>query len=74
MGPSGKLPWIQYNDHVVSDSQACVDFLQVTCQVDINRNMTSRDKAVGHVVRRSVEEWLYWWVDCGGFGGRVDGL
>ncbi|KAH9508363.1 hypothetical protein Btru_050922 [Bulinus truncatus] len=59
-GPKGKLPWIQYNDKVIPDSQFCIEFLNRELKVDLNKNLAQQDLAIGHVVRRTVEESLYW--------------
>ncbi|CAL1527958.1 unnamed protein product [Lymnaea stagnalis] len=59
-GPKGKLPWIQYNQTVVCDSQFCIEFLNVEKKVNLNNKLTPQDMAIGHMLRRTVEESLYW--------------
>ncbi|KAK0042031.1 failed axon connections [Biomphalaria pfeifferi] len=59
-GPKGKLPWIQYNDKVIPDSQFCIEFLNAEMKVDLNKNLVAEELAIGHLVRRTVEESLYW--------------
>ncbi|BFZ11432.1 hypothetical protein BsWGS_14471 [Bradybaena similaris] len=59
-GPKNKLPWIQYNQQVVPDSQLCIQFLNVQRQVDLNSRLTRDQLATGHLIRRVSEESLYW--------------
>jgi len=66
-GPTGKWPWIVYNDEVVTDSTFAITFLEN--KFGINWNTEEVDKALGHVIHRMIEEHLYWvlvyerWVD-----------
>lgn len=59
-GPKDKLPWVQYNHHVVPDSQKCIEFLNEECRVDLNKQLCSYQLALGHLVRRTCEDSLYW--------------
>ncbi|RUS69960.1 hypothetical protein EGW08_022277 [Elysia chlorotica] len=59
-GPKDKLPWIQYNHQVVADSQMCIEFLNQERCVDLNKKLSPSDWAVGHLLRRTCEESLYW--------------
>uniref|UniRef100_A0A0B7A2G2 GST C-terminal domain-containing protein n=1 Tax=Arion vulgaris TaxID=1028688 RepID=A0A0B7A2G2_9EUPU len=59
-GPKKKLPWIQYNDQVVPDSQLCIQFLNTQKNVNLNKHLTPDQVAVGHLLRKTSEESLYW--------------
>ncbi|XP_005109494.2 failed axon connections homolog [Aplysia californica] len=60
LGPKGKIPWIQYNEHVMSDSQFCVEFLNQQFSVNLSRRLSPQEAALGQVVRRTAEEFIYW--------------
>ncbi|CAG5126296.1 unnamed protein product [Candidula unifasciata] len=59
-GPKQKLPWIQYNNQAVPDSQLCIEFLNTQRQVNLNNHLTPDEIAKGHLIRRVSEESLYW--------------
>ncbi|GFN79322.1 failed axon connections [Plakobranchus ocellatus] len=59
-GPKEKLPWIQYNNQAVPDSQRCVEFLNQERGVDLNKKLGPGELALGHLLRRTCEESLYW--------------
>ncbi|GFS27342.1 failed axon connections [Elysia marginata] len=59
-GPKDKLPWIQYNQLAVADSQNCIEFLNLERDVDLNKKLSPGQLAVGHLLRRTCEESLYW--------------
>jgi len=60
MGPKGKLPWIQYNDHVVADSDLIIQFLSAMLDVKLSRRLSQQQAAVSHVIKRTAEEFTYW--------------
>ncbi|KAK2844167.1 hypothetical protein Q5P01_010826 [Channa striata] len=69
LSPQGKMPWIEYNHEKASGSEFIVDFLEEKLGVNLNRNLTSQERAVSRAVSKMVEEHLYWtiaycqWVD-----------
>ncbi|KAK3720482.1 hypothetical protein RRG08_058370 [Elysia crispata] len=59
-GPKGKLPWIQYNQLAVPDSQMCIEFLNQERCIDLNKKLSVQQSALGHLIRRTCEDSLYW--------------
>ncbi|XP_059170410.1 failed axon connections homolog [Physella acuta] len=59
-GPKGKLPWIQFNEHVIPDTHFIIQFLNKKFHIDLNKNLSREQLAIGHMARRTVEESLYW--------------
>ncbi len=60
MSKKGKAPWIQYNDEVVADSQFCMEYLNKKFNVDLNKHLSEKDKAVATSFQRMNDEHLYW--------------
>lgn len=71
--PKSKLPFIKDGNVVVSDSAHIVQHLVKTRGDKLDAHLTPRDRAVGHAVRRMLEEGTYFgvvygrWVDDAGF-------
>lgn len=67
--PTGKLPYLEDGDTLLSDSQLIVEYLEKTYQVDLDAGLSARDRALAHLIRRTVEESFYFhqlyanWVD-----------
>lgn len=67
--PKGKLPFIKDGGIVVSDSNHIVQHLVKTRGDKLDAGLSPRDRAIGHLVRRTLEEGLYFcmvyarWVD-----------
>src|SRR5690348_16947942 len=72
--PKGKLPFIKDGGIVVSDSSHIVQHLVRTRGDKLDKHLSAHDRAVGHAVRRMVEEGTYFclvyarWIDDAGFG------
>ncbi|KAL5013149.1 hypothetical protein ScPMuIL_007419 [Solemya velum] len=60
MGPKNKIPWIEYNGEVVTDSEFCIKFLSDRLGVDLNKHLTSEQKATARLLQRMIDEHLYW--------------
>ncbi|XP_077992367.1 failed axon connections homolog [Glandiceps talaboti] len=58
--PKGKVPWIEYNGETVSDSSFIIEFLNKKLDVDLQKELSNEQKAVGQAFQRLVEENLYW--------------
>lgn len=55
--PKGKLPWIEDSGRKIADSGLILEHLERTYGLD--RGMSDHDRAVAHLVRRTLEESLY---------------
>lgn len=61
MGPLGKCPWIEVDGEAVPDSDTCIDYLaQRWPDKNLDANVSAADLAVAHLVKRTLEEHLYW--------------
>lgn len=67
--PKGKLPFIKDGGVVISDSAHIVDHLKKTRGDKLDKDLSANDRALGHLIRRTLEEGLYFcvvysrWVD-----------
>ncbi|MDP2310263.1 MAG: glutathione S-transferase C-terminal domain-containing protein [Pseudomonadota bacterium] len=72
-GPKGKLPWIEDGETRLGDSGLILQYLSVRYGADLDRDLTQDQRAKGHLVRRMLEESLYWcstyanWVEDDGW-------
>jgi hypothetical protein len=57
--PRGKVPFISIDGVRISDSDLIVSFLK-TALFDPDADLTPAQKAVGHLVQRTLEDHLYW--------------
>ncbi|KAJ8313240.1 hypothetical protein KUTeg_009208 [Tegillarca granosa] len=62
MSPKGKMPWIEYNGEIVSDSQFCIEFLNKKFDKDLNKHLSLENKAIGRAFQKMLEENTYWFV------------
>lgn len=60
MSPKGKMPWIEYNGEIVSDSQFCIEFLNKKFDKDLNKHLSLENKAIGRAFQKMLEENTYW--------------
>lgn len=71
--PKGKLPFIKDGGVVIADSQHIVQHLVKTRGDKLDQGLSERDRALGHTIRRMIEEGLYFglvysrWVDDAGW-------
>jgi len=70
--PSKKVPWIDDEGTVVTDSQRCIAHLCRKHGVDLDARLDARQRTTGHALRRMLEEatyfpmvWLRWGNDEG---------
>lgn len=76
--PKGKLPFIKDGGVVVSDSAHILDHLKKTRGDKLDKDLSAKDRALGHLVRRTLEEGLYFcmvyarWVDDVGWAAGKD--
>src|SRR4029078_2674909 len=71
--PKGKLPFIKDGGVVISDSAHIIEHLKKTRGDKLDKDLTPEQRALGHLIRRTMEEALYFsvvyarWVDDVGF-------
>ena len=65
-GPRRKIPWIEYNDLVLSDSQLIVNYLNKEFNVDLNSKLSPKEKATAWAIQKWLEEFTYWYVKIKG--------
>ena len=56
--PKGKLPFITHQGRTIADSGFIVDYLKQTFGDPLDSHLTAQQRAVGHMLRRMVEESL----------------
>lgn len=70
MGKKGKLPWIEYNGVKKNDSNMIMDYLNETFEVNLDKDLSNEQLALGRAARSMLEENTYWalvynrYVDC----------
>lgn len=60
--PKGKLPYIDDGGRVIADSGLVIDYLKQTYGDALDLGMTPQQAAAGLLLRRVLEEHLYWCV------------
>jgi glutathione S-transferase len=58
--PKGKLPFVDFNGRLVSDSEIIFDHLDMLTQGNLYKGLSSREMAQGWAYARLAEEHLYW--------------
>lgn len=61
-GPKGKIPWIEYNDEIYSDSSFIIKHCNAELNIDVDKELTLEQKATAHALQKMVEEHMYWLV------------
>ena len=56
----GKMPWVEFNGQEIADSNFCIRFLEREFLVDVDSNLSAKDRAIGHSIRTMLEENTYW--------------
>ncbi|XP_035668131.1 failed axon connections homolog [Branchiostoma floridae] len=59
-GPNGKIPWIEYNGRAMADSGLIIQFLKEELQLDLNRSLSTTDRAISRAFVKMLEENTYW--------------
>ncbi len=71
--PKGKIPWIEDQGKVVTDSSDIIDYLKSAHGDPLDRELTAQQRSTALLARRTLEEHLYWalvytrWVEPEGF-------
>lgn len=74
--PKGKLPFIDDDGAVVADSGFIVEHVKQAHRRDLDADLDGPTRALGHFLRRTVEEHLYWtllyarWIDDAGWAAQ----
>ncbi len=65
--PTKKMPYISHNGKIIGDSGFIIDYLKKNYGDSLDANLSNEQKALGHILRRSIEEgsyfsvaWLRW--------------
>ena len=58
--PKGKLPYIEHDGNTVADSSFIIDYLKENLGDSLDSSLTLGEKATGHVIKRMVEEHIWW--------------
>jgi glutathione S-transferase len=71
--PKGKIPYVSIDGQLMGDSQLIIEKLERTVPRPLDSKLSTRDRAIGHAVRRMLEEGTYFtsvylrWVTDEGF-------
>ena len=60
-GPRHKIPWIEYNGQIMSDSQLIINYLNKEFNVSLNSHLTPRENATAWAIQKWLEEFTYWY-------------
>jgi glutathione S-transferase len=74
--PKGKMPYVRIGDRLMGDSHLIIEELERELAAEgkrpLDHELPARDRAIGHMIRRAIEEGLYfintyakWHVDAG---------
>lgn len=58
--PFGKVPYIDHDGVLVADSSIIVVCLKTHLGDPLDASLSPQDRALGHVIKRTVEEHLWW--------------
>ena len=59
-GPKGKIPFIEYNEAVFSDSGFIIKHLNSELGISHDEDLTPEEKSTAHALLKMVEEHMYW--------------
>lgn len=71
--PTGKLPTARVGGDLVADSGLIIEACKARLDVDLDAGLDAKQRALGHLIRRTCEENLYWalvysrWLDDEGW-------
>lgn len=58
--PKGKLPFIDDDGYVVSDSQDIIKYLTSKYNLELDAHLSEKEKATSYLLTKSLDENLYW--------------
>ena len=57
----GKIPWIEFNEEEIADSNFCIRFLRNEFKVDVDcSHLSDAEKGLVHSIQTTLEENTYW--------------
>ena len=59
-GPKGKIPFIEYNDNVYSDSGFIIKHFNSELGIIHDSGLNPEQKATAHALQKMTEEHMYW--------------
>lgn len=62
--PKGKLPVLETGANLVADSDDIRDYLEATFDVDFDKGLSPRERALSRAIIRMVEEHMYFALSC----------
>ncbi len=57
--PKGKMPYILFDGQLLPDSSLIIEHLVKKYQIDWDRHLSPKQKAIGHLLKRTLEEATY---------------
>jgi glutathione S-transferase len=60
--PKGKVPYVELDQKIMGDSQFIIEHLKRKHGDPLDEKLTPEQRAVGHTVRRMLEECTYWYI------------
>jgi glutathione S-transferase len=60
--PKGKVPYVEIDGQILSDSQFIIEHLKQKHGDTLDAKLTPEQQAVGHTIRRMLEECTYWYI------------
>ncbi len=58
--PKGKLPLLEDDGRIIADSEIIIDYLKTEKEADLDSWLTEEQRALAHLVTKSLDENLYW--------------
>ena len=55
-GDQGKSPWITFNGKDQSDSQLCLEYISDTLDMDMDKHLSKKDRAISRAFRVALED------------------
>ncbi len=59
-GPTKKIPYVVHDGVTLGDSSLIIAYLKRTFGDPLDARLTDAERALGHVIQRTLEESLYW--------------
>ncbi|KAK6186997.1 hypothetical protein SNE40_006251 [Patella caerulea] len=60
LSSKGKVPWIEYNEDVVNDSSFIIEYFNKKLNIDVDRVLTDKEKAISRAFQKMIEENFVW--------------
>ncbi|XP_050405464.1 failed axon connections homolog [Patella vulgata] len=60
LSSKGKIPWIEYNGEVVNDSSFIIQYFNKKLDIDVDRDLTDKERAISRAFQKLIEENLFW--------------